>query len=299
MWRIFLRSGVWIFPTRAYGAGSLKFGAPIARNLRHTRPIPNGYWHLDEMVIVIRGQRYWLWRAVDNEGEVLDFLVQSKRNAQAALKLMRKLLKKQGWTPTRITTDKLRSYHVAIRTLGLTAQPIDDRRANNRAENSHQPVRRRERKQQRFKSPGSAQRFLNIQAAVYNPFYLQRHLCNRLTFKRFRKDAFNLWESASAPLRPNTINVTMPELLPPIRSCFPTGKARRACARSTRTRVCPLQTIWLRRRVGTLPLLLQISRVRMNSESERPSQATENISESVPTKLYSVRRKNVNCWNSG
>ena len=111
---------------------------------------------------------------------------------------MRKLLKKQGWTPTRITTDKLRSYHVAIRTLGLTAQHIDNKRANNRAENSHQPVRRRERKQQRFKSPGSAQRFLNIQATVYNTFYLQRHLCNRLTFKRFRKDAFNVWESASA-----------------------------------------------------------------------------------------------------
>ena len=81
----------------------LKFGAPIARNLRHTRPIPNGYWHLDEMVIVIRGQRYWLWRAVDNE-EVLDFLVQSKRNAQAALKLMRKLLKKQGFTTGPITS---------------------------------------------------------------------------------------------------------------------------------------------------------------------------------------------------
>ena len=102
----------------------LKFGAPIAQNLRHMRPIPNGYWHLDEMVIVIRGQRYWLWRAIDNGGEVLDFLVQSKRNAKAALKLMRKLLKKQGWTPTRITTDKLRSYHVAIRTLGLTAQRL-------------------------------------------------------------------------------------------------------------------------------------------------------------------------------
>ena len=114
----------------------LKFGVPIAQNLRHMRPIPNGYWHLDEMVIVIRGQRYWLWRAIDNGGEILDFLVQSKRNAKAALKLMRKLLKKQGWTPTRITTDKLRSYHVAIRTLGLTAQPIDNKRANNRAENS-------------------------------------------------------------------------------------------------------------------------------------------------------------------
>ena len=167
MWRIFLRSEAWIFPTRAYGAD------PWAA-----------------LLVRARGRQ---WRRGPG-----CFLVQSKRNAKAALKLMRKLLKKQGWTPTRITTDKLRSYHVTIRTLGLTAQHIDDRRANNRAENSHQPVRRRERKQQRFKSPGSAQRFLNIQAAVYNTFYLQRHLCSRLTFKRFRKDAFNVWESASA-----------------------------------------------------------------------------------------------------
>ena len=120
--------------------------------------------------------------------------VASDRGAKAALKLMRKLLKKQGWAPTRITTDKLRSYHVAFRTLGLTAEHID----NKRAENSHQPVRRRERKQQRFKSPGSAQRFLNIQSAVYNTFYVQRHLLNRLTFKRLRADAFKVWESASA-----------------------------------------------------------------------------------------------------
>ena len=84
-------------------------------------------------------------RGVDNEGEVLDFLVQSKRNARAALKLVRKLLKKHGWVPKRITTDKLRSYHVAIRTLGLTAEHIDNKSANNRAENSQQPVRRRER----------------------------------------------------------------------------------------------------------------------------------------------------------
>ncbi len=176
----------------------LKFGAPIARNLRHMRPSPSDYWHLDEMVIVIRGRHHWLWRAVDNEGEVLDFLVQSMRNAKAALMLMRRLLKKQGWAPTRITTDKLRSYHVAFRTLGLTAEHIDSKRANNRAENSHQPVRRRERKQQLFKSAGSAQRFLNIHSSVYNTFYIQRHLLGRSTFKQFRTDAFNVWESASA-----------------------------------------------------------------------------------------------------
>jgi putative transposase len=176
----------------------LKFGAPIAQNLRRMRPTPSDFWHLDEMVLVIRGQRHWLWRAVDNEGEVLDFLVQSKRNAKAALKLMRKLLKKQGWAPTRITTDKLRSYHVAFRTLRLTAEHIDNKRANNRAENSHQPVRRRERKQQKFKSPGSTQRFLNIQSTAYNTFYVQRHLLSRPTFKRFRNDAFNVWKNASA-----------------------------------------------------------------------------------------------------
>ncbi len=152
----------------------LKFGAPIARNLRRMRPAPSDYWHLDEMVIVVRGRHHWLWRAVDNEGEVLDFLVQSKRNAKAALKLLRKLLKKQGWAPTRITTDKLRSYHVAFR------------------------IRRREHKQQRFKSAGSAQRFLNIHSSAYNTFYVQRHLLSRSTFKQFRTDAFNVWESASA-----------------------------------------------------------------------------------------------------
>jgi transposase-like protein len=176
----------------------LKFGTQIAQNLRRTRPLPSDFWHLDEMVIVIRGRRYWLWRAVDNEGEVLDFLVQSRRNAKAALKLMRKLLKKMGIPPTRITTDKLRSYQAAFRTVRLTAEHITEKRANNRAENSHQPIRRRERKQQRFKSPGSAQRFLNIQSAVYNTFYLQRHLLRRPHLKRFRTDAFNEWESASA-----------------------------------------------------------------------------------------------------
>ena len=176
----------------------LKFGEPIARNLRTMRPTPSDCWHLDEMAIVIRGRRHWLWRAVDNEGEVLDFLVQSRRNATAALRLMRKLLKKHGWAPTRITTDKLRSYHVAFRPLGLTAEHIDHKRANNRAENSHQPIRRRERKMQRFKSPGSAQRFLNIQSAVYNTFYDQRHLLRRSIFKGLRTDAFDVWKTATA-----------------------------------------------------------------------------------------------------
>jgi putative transposase len=175
----------------------LKFGQPIARNLQSKRPKPSDYWHLDEMVIVIRKKRHWLWRAVDNEGEVLEFLVQSKRNAKAAKRLVRKLLKKQGWAPSRMITDKLRSYPVAFKSIGLTAEHIDNKRSNNRAENSHQPVRRRERKMQRFKSPGSAQRFLNIHSAVYNTFYVQRHLKNRTRFKSLRAEAFGVWESAS------------------------------------------------------------------------------------------------------
>jgi len=117
-----------------------KIGAVIATNLRRTRPKPSDHWHLDEMVIVIRRKRTWLWRAVDNEGEVLDFLVQSRRNAKAAKKLMKKLLKKQGFAPSRIVTDKLRSYPAAFRALGLTAEHVHNHRANNRAENSHQPI---------------------------------------------------------------------------------------------------------------------------------------------------------------
>jgi transposase-like protein len=133
------------------------------------------------MVVVINGRRYELWRAADNEEVVLEFLVQPRRNAKAAKKLMIKLLKKQGFAPTRIVTDKLHSYPAAFRSLELTATHDRGIRANNRAENSHQPVRRRERKQQRFKSPGSAQRFLAVHAATYDTFYNQRHLLNRTT----------------------------------------------------------------------------------------------------------------------
>ncbi len=144
----------------------LKFGSTIAANLRRTRPRPSDQWHLDEMVIVIRRKRTRLWRAVDNEGEVLDFLVQGRRNAKAARKLMKKLLKKPGFAPTRIVTDKLRSYPSAFRAIGLAAEHDRGLRANNSAENSHRPVRRRERKQQRFKLPGSAPRGAALQ---FNP----------------------------------------------------------------------------------------------------------------------------------
>jgi putative transposase len=149
------------------------------------------------MVIVIRGRRYWLWRAVDNEGEVLDFLVQSRRDTKAATRLMRMLLKRQGFAPSRIVTDKLRSYRAAFRRLGLTARHNQGLRANNRAENSHQPVRRRERKVQRFKSPGGTQHFLSIHSATYNTFYHQRHLLNRPTFKRLRSESFDVWSAAA------------------------------------------------------------------------------------------------------
>jgi len=174
----------------------MKFGQLIARNLRRNRPRPSGRWHLDEMVINIRGRKHWLWRAVDDEGEVLDFLVQRRRCARSAGRLLRKLLKKQGFAPERITTDKLKSYSVAIRTERLSAFHEQGLRANNRAENSHQPVRRRERKQQRFKSPGSAQRFLSIHAAVYNTFYVQRHLLPRHNFKDFRAETFVVWRQS-------------------------------------------------------------------------------------------------------
>ena len=176
----------------------LKFGRLYAQRLRRSRPKPDDRWHLDEMFVTIRGKRMYLWRAVDSEGEVLDFLIQSKRNKAAALKLMRKLLKTHGFAPRFIVTDKLRSYASAFRELGLSARHEQGLRKNNRAENSHQPVRRRERKMQRFKSPGSAQRFLSVHAAVYNTFNIQRHLISRSTLRVFRVEAMRSWHDAVA-----------------------------------------------------------------------------------------------------
>jgi IS1 family transposase len=119
----------------------LKFGPLIARKLRQSRPRPSAQWHLDEMVVRIAGKRMYLWRAVDHEGEVLDMLVQRRRDTQAALRLMRKLLKKQGFAPKLLVTDKLGSYGSAFRQLRLTCPHDRGLRKNNRAENSHQIVR--------------------------------------------------------------------------------------------------------------------------------------------------------------
>ena len=175
----------------------LKFGPTIAANLRRLRPRPSDHWHLDEMVVRINGKKHWLWRAVDNEGEELDFFVQTRRNAKAAKKLMKKLLKKYGFAPSRIVTDKFASYPAAFRSLGLSAKHDRGLRANNRAENSHLPIRRRERKQQGFKSAGSAQRFLSIHAATFNTFYHQGHLTNRANYKQLSAGSFDAWAIAS------------------------------------------------------------------------------------------------------
>ena len=178
---------------------TLKFGQAFAQNLRRSRPKPTGRWHLDEMVVKIGGKRMWLWRAVDDEGEVLDMLVQKRRNTVAALRLLRKLLKHRGIHPETIVTDKLASCRAALRKLGC----IDRRRpgrmlGNNRAENSHLVIRRRERKQQKFKSQRSAQKFLATHAAVYNTFNVQRHLIRQATLRISRAEAHHTWAAATA-----------------------------------------------------------------------------------------------------
>ena len=140
----------------------------------------------------------YLWRAVECESEVLDVLVQSRRNKKAALKLMRKLLKAQGFAPTAVVTDKLPSYSAALDALGMKGKHITGGRSNNRAENSQLPIRQRKRRMQRFKSAGSAQRFLSMHAAIYNNFNVRRHLISRRTLRQFRTEAMKAWQVVTA-----------------------------------------------------------------------------------------------------
>src|SRR5881398_258623 len=132
MWRISWPSEGWRFPMKRRWV--LKFGPGIARQLRRPRPRPSDRWHLDEMVVRIAGKRMYLWRAVDHEGEILDVLLQRRRDRRAAVRLMRKLLRKQGFAPRRVTTDRLRSYGAAFRHLGLGCYHEQGLRENNRAE---------------------------------------------------------------------------------------------------------------------------------------------------------------------
>ena len=174
------------------------FGPIIAAELRKRRPKPHAVWHLDEVDLKIDGRMVYLWRAVDAEGEILDVLVQSKRNKHAALKLMRKLLRKYAVVPERLVTDDLRSYGAATVDLGIDHLHDRGRWKNNRAENSHQPTRRRERKMQRFKSAGSAQKFLSTHAAAYNTFNVQRHLTSAKSHRVLRAAAMTTWREAVA-----------------------------------------------------------------------------------------------------
>ena len=176
----------------------IKFGPLIAASLRRRRDRPTGRWHLDEAVVKIGGRRMYLWRAVDDEGEVLDVLVQQRRNKHAAMKLLKRLLRNTGVRPETIVTDKLASYRAAMKPLNLQGrhQP-GGMRENNRAENSHLIIRRRERKQQRFKSQGSAQRFLASHGPIYNTFNLQPHLISRAGLRVLRAQAEAMWTEAT------------------------------------------------------------------------------------------------------
>ena len=149
------------------------------------------------MYVSIGGRWMYLWRAIDQNGEVLDVLVQAKRDKQAALKLMRKLLKKHGFAPRTIVPDKWRAHAAAFRDLRLNARHHQAKWKNNRIEGSHVRVRRRERAMQGFRSPGSAQRFLSIHAAVYNHFTTRRHLISAAEHRHRRDQAFTEWRIAT------------------------------------------------------------------------------------------------------
>ena len=179
--------------------GILKFGPQIAMNLRRRRQAPTARWHLDEMVCSMNGRRWYLWRAVDDEGEVLDMVMQQERDTGAALRPLKRLLRNQPVAPEAIVTDGLTSYKAALAELDVEHIHHPGRlRENNRAENSHLPIRRRERKMQGFKSRASAQRFLTTYAAVYNNFTIQPHLNKRPHMRTLRAKAAFAWSAACA-----------------------------------------------------------------------------------------------------
>ncbi len=172
---------------------ALKFGQSFANQIRRRLPAAGDKWHCDEVVITISGVKHWLWRAVDQNGTVLDILVQSRRDTRAAKRLLRKLMKKQTRTPRVMITDKLASYGAAKRQVMPSVEHRKHKGLNNRAENSHQPTRRRERQMKRFKSVSQAQRFLSAYDGINNLFLLRRHQVSAVQYRAARTSAFQVW----------------------------------------------------------------------------------------------------------
>ena len=175
----------------------LKFGHQFAKEIRRRQPRPGDTWFLDEVFITIGGRRHYLWRAVDQDGDVLDILVQKHRNKRAAKRFFRKLLKSLCYAPRRIVTDKLRSYGAARKEVLPDVIHDNDKWQNNRAEVSHQPTRQRERQMRRFKSAGQAQRFLSAHGPINNLFRVGRHHMKAAHYRLFRDRAFALWQEVS------------------------------------------------------------------------------------------------------
>ena len=198
MLNVLWQSVVLISAMKQSGDGFINSDHRYTSQTRKSRKNVSSIWHLDEVFIRTGKDRYYLWRAVDDEGEVLDVLVQKRRNKKAALKLMLRLLKNHNTYPEAIVTDRLKSYSAALKELNMSKLHVMGGRSNNRAENSHIPIRRRERKMQRFKSQKSAQIFLSIYGPIYNLFNFQRHLISRSTLKEFRQNAFKEWNTVTA-----------------------------------------------------------------------------------------------------
>ena len=169
-----------------------------ARKLKRRQGRLGDIWHLDEVFIRINGQQQYLWRAVDQDGDVIDILVQPRRDQRAAERFFRRLLRGQGKEPFRIITDKLRSYSAALRTILCDVAHNTERYANNRAEASHQPTRQRERQMRRFKSAGQAQRFLSLHGVVQNLFRVGRHLLRSTNHRLLRSRSFAVWRTVTA-----------------------------------------------------------------------------------------------------
>ncbi len=176
---------------------SRTFGQTYANKLRRRRPRPGDKWHLDEVFVSINGVQHYLWRAVDQDGTVLDILVQSRRNTQAAKKFFRRLLKDLASVPRVLITDTLASYGAARRAVLPSVEHRRHQGLNNRAENSHQPTRERERRMRRFKSPGHAQRFLAAYGPIAGHFRPRRHRLTAAAYRETRAERFATWRAVT------------------------------------------------------------------------------------------------------